>query len=935
MSIKKNKKNLIPKAELDLDIDIIRGITARAIFEFIFFAIVLFGMAYFAHCKMTNLINETLKASVSRHMGTISHIVEHEFAQELKEMHLGAGMVEQGKVTVENLISVSDAFEKGTNNSGILRMDGSSIDNNHKTLPQHEFDTLHDVFFGKDVISYHEGQGLIFAVPIKINDEYCAFYQKYSDRDISKLFGVVSYDGAGHILLGNNEHEAVPLTISEEYDEIYEQLFKSSDFLDSFEDNVIEEMDEHDNNGRAVSAYEYNDQSYLIFGVKVYDNKFAVLGVVPREAVSVGIDYIHLVMLGVMGLLFLVLIMFARYSIKNVQNKELEQEKLMALQASKTKSDFLSNMSHEIRTPINAILGMDEMILRESKEPFTLEYAENLRHAGVNLLGIVNDILDFSKIEAGKMEIIPVEYQLSSVLNDLVNMIHPRAKKKGLMFIANANPKLPSILFGDEIRIKQIITNILTNAVKYTEKGSVTLNVDYKDKGTDGILLEVSVVDTGIGIKEEDIAKLFSAFERIEEKRNRTIEGTGLGMNITQQLLNLMGSQLQVTSVYGKGSTFAFEIEQKVISRDPIGSFEEAFRRSLKQHKAYQEKFTAPDAKILVVDDTTMNLTVVKGLLKQTKIKIETAESGYECLDMIVKKKYDVIFLDHRMPGIDGIETLKKMKEIPININLNADTPIISLTANAISGAREQYIAAGFKDYLTKPINSVNLENMLIKYLPKDKVIITDSEDNVNVAADDNSSSNIPEWLTKVEGLNIEDGIKHCGDVDSYLEVLNVYANSVVIGADEIEKFYKNEDWQNYTTKVHALKSSSKVIGANELSERAKRLEDAGTSGYIDEIKNDTQPLLDLYRSYAEKLSPLIEIEEDDSDKPLIDDSELAEAYEAMKDSAATFDYDSLMFVIQSLNDYKLPDSEVEKYKNIKSAADKLDWETIKKLLNE
>ena len=267
----------------------------------------------------------------------------------------------------------------------------------------------------------------------------------------------------------------------------------------------------------------------------------------------------------------------------------------------------------------------------------------------------------------------------------------------------------------------------MTNAVKYTEKGGVTLTVTFKNISDDEILLCVSVKDTGIGIKPEDIKKLFSAFERIEEKRNRTIEGTGLGMNITQRLLDMMNSSLQVKSVYGEGSEFSFELAQKVINPHPIGNFAENFRHSLAQHKKYKEKFTAPDARILVVDDTVMNLTVVKGLLKQTKVRIDTAESGYECLKLVTQKVYDIIFLDHRMPGIDGIETLKRMKTLEGNLNI--DTPVISLTANAISGARQIYLDAGFQDYLTKPIDSAKLETMMIDYLPKDKVNFKDVDE--------------------------------------------------------------------------------------------------------------------------------------------------------------------------------------------------------------
>ena len=497
-----------------------------------------------------------------------------------------------------------------------------------------------------------------------------------------------------------------------------------------------------------------------------------------------------------------------------------------------------------------------------------------------------------------------------------------------MQFIVDADPELPTILFGDEIRIKQIVTNVLTNAVKYTEKGSVRLIVGYQKKAEDNILLRFSIKDTGIGIKEEDISKLFSAFERIEEKRNRNVEGTGLGMNITQRLLSMMNSKLEVDSVYGEGSTFSFAIEQKVMNWQPIGNFEESYRNSLKQHEEYHEKFTAPKARILVVDDTVMNLTVVKGLLKQTQIQIYTAESGYECLHLVTKHKYDIIFLDHRMPGIDGIETLQKMKVLPHN--LNKETPVISLTANAVSGARAEYMKAGFQDYLTKPINAPALETMLIKYLPKEKVVISKETIESEQAAAEKA---VPEWLKQVEGIDVFAGITHCGGVELYLEALTVFAQSVSTGSKEIENFFENEDWKNYTTKVHALKSSAKVVGAQELSDRAKRLEDAGNSGYINEIKECTPELLGLYKSYETKLAPLCKVEEDNSNKPLIDDVELAEAYETMKEIAASFDYDSLMFVIKSLDEYSLPESEAEKYNQLKEAAAKLDWEAINKLL--
>lgn len=613
-------------------------------------------------------------------------------------------------------------------------------------------------------------------------------------------------------------------------------------------------------------------------------------------------------------------------------NRELQDMAEIARAASLAKSQFLSNMSHEIRTPINAILGMDEMILREATDETILEYAENIRTAGSNLLSLINDILDFSKIESGKLDIIPVEYDLSSVLNDLVNMIQHRAEKKGLLLAVKSSPDLPSILYGDEIRIKQIVTNILTNAVKYTQRGFVALSVDYTPKDKDTIFLRISVKDTGIGIKEEDMKKLFCAFERIEEERNRTIEGTGLGLNITKQLLSLMDSKLDVKSNYGKGSTFSFTLEQKVLDWTPMGDFDEAYQRSFAQREKYHEEFTAPNARILVVDDTAVNLTVVKGLLKQTKVRIDTAESGKKALELVMERKYDIIFLDHRMPGMDGIETLKAMQVL--EGNPNHDTPVISLTANAVSGARKEYISVGFKDYLTKPINGHDLEDMILKYLPPEKVASKANEEEPAPEPE----GGLPEWLSQISNLDTASGIQYCGSEEAYLDALTVFAESIVPGTKEIAKYYETEDWQNFTTKVHALKSTARLIGAKELSERAKALEDAGNKGTIETIRKNSDDLLQLYLTYAIKLAPLCSTTKEtaaDKDKPMIDEATLAEAYETMEEVVASFDYDNLLFLLQSLEDYRLPEPDAQRCNDLREAARKPDWEKVRKLLAE
>jgi len=599
---------------------------------------------------------------------------------------------------------------------------------------------------------------------------------------------------------------------------------------------------------------------------------------------------------------------------------------------SEAKSVFLSNMSHEIRTPINAVLGMNEMILRESSEDNITEYAENVRNAGNTLLGLVNDILDFSKIEAGKMDIIPVDYDLASMLNDLVTMIQTRAETKGLELIVKVDRNIPVNLHGDEIRVKQAVTNILTNAVKYTEKGSVTIEVGCeKTESAETVGLRFTVTDTGIGIKPEDMDKLFTAFERIEEERNRTIEGTGLGMNITRRILNLMGSRLEVKSEYGKGSTFAFTVEQGVTSPEPIGNYEESYRSTLAGRKKYKEKFTAPEAEILVVDDTRMNLTVFRSLLKKTGLKIDTAESGDECLQKSAAKKYDMIFLDHRMPGKDGIETLKELKMRSGDPNIN--TPAVCLTANAVSGAREVYISAGFDDYLTKPVNPDHLEAVLLKYLPRDKIKSPDDTIADNVS-DIGETYKLPVLLTEIDMIDTAEGIKHCGDADSYIETVTVYAESAPEGVSEIERLWKERDIVNLTVKVHALKSTSRVIGAMKLGELAERMEKAGDAGDVALLEENMDKLTADYRSLGELLAPLVQTDGNDG-LPEIPADKLKEAYSAIRELAEVFDYESVLFIMDSIKEYSIPENERERYSELKKAVTKPDWDMIKLVLKE
>ncbi len=890
---------------------------ARSIFDFLLFAMLLCFVSFWAYQWMDHLLKEALNESVMRQSRTIAYGLEQQFEQELSKLCTNAALLAKGRVRANDLIEVSLADSGTGKRMGLLAEDGTAVAGD--PLRSDVYQSIKSAFSQGRTINYRRDSGLLFAVSVEMDGEKFLLYEQYDDTALREKFKALSFNGEGSLILVHTQQEWTILSEGAE-------LINQDPDMQTGWDAVWEQHQQAD---PVACYYQFRGNGYFVFAAHVSETYgFTVVGYAPWKAVAVGIDYIYAVMLAVFCCLLLLLFIGVRYAMKARETKYFRQESYLADAANRAKSEFLSSMSHEIRTPINAVMGMGEMILRESKEPETLEYAENLQNAARNLLGIVNDILDFSKIEAGKMDIIPVEYSLGSLLNDLVNMIRQRAEKKGLAFIVEASPELPSVLFGDEIRIKQVITNILTNAVKYTEEGSVTLRVSHEPKEDGSILLCVSVIDTGIGIKEEDMKKLFSAFERIEEKRNRAIEGTGLGMNITRQLLALMGTELQVESVYGEGSAFSFRIEQKVMNPAPLGDFREAYRKSLSQHKAYHEAFTAPEAHILVVDDTVMNLTVVKGLLKQTKIRIDTAESGMECLKLAEKNHYDVIFLDHRMPGMDGIETLQKLRQSADNQTV----PVISLTANAISGAREEYLAAGFQDYLTKPIDSNRLEELLLRYLPKEKVVLS-SGGNSEEPTEQPGQDSLPGWLRDVRGLDIQAGVQHCGSEEAYVSALKVFAESILSGAAEIEGYYVQEDWQNYTTKVHALKSSSRIIGAQELSERARRLEDAGNAGYVDEIRECTGELLSLYRSYAEKLAPLLEKESDEG-KPMIDADALSEAYGALREIAATFDYDSAMYVLESLEEYRIPEDEAERYEQIRQAASEPDWGKLRELLS-
>ena len=522
---------------------------------------------------------------------------------------------------------------------------------------------------------------------------------------------------------------------------------------------------------------------------------------------------------------------------REYEAKILALEKAAADSANKAKSDFLADMSHEIRTPINAVLGMNEMILRQSDDEQILEYSSNIKSAGNTLLSLINNILDFSKIEDGKMSLVPVEFDTAELIDALVNSVSERARAKGLELNIDVDRSVPSRLYGDDVRIGQVITNLLTNAVKYTETGSVTLRV--RNNGTDGenVKLRFDVIDTGIGIKEEDLGKLFESFKRIEETRNRHIEGTGLGISIVCKLLEMMDSKLDVESRYAIGSTFGFDLKLRVVDAAPVGEAGSKTKTSAAKDKA--EHLYAPSARVLVTDDNDMNLKVATNFLKIFGITPVTCSSGAATIELMRKEKFDIVFLDHMMPEMDGIETLRKLKDE----GLTEGTVMIALTANAVVGAEEQYLSAGFDGYLSKPITIEDIEKALAQYLPAD--IIGRNDDISNNDQNNKENKSITIDTARQIGLNVDSALVYsCGDEDFYLELLTDYAGQASDRCAELTSYLEAGNLKDYEILVHSVKSSSKTIGADDLSELAKSLESAARDSDADYVRQHHDALV-------------------------------------------------------------------------------------------
>lgn len=775
---------------------------------------------------------------------------------------------------------------------------------------------------------------------------------------------------------------------------------------------VLTEAPDEDKVRKIADEIEVNQEDYLEAAGKV--------NIIPKENIDKAAEFLYTIAE------ILSEITYSRYLVFRAK-EEVEK-------AANMKSDFLANMSHEIRTPMNAVIGMAEMALRENLPQNAREYIGEIKSSGKSLLTIINDILDFSKIESGKMNIVQVEYEPMSIVNDVTNIIMTRLEDKDVEFILDVDPDIPHKLYGDNERIKQIILNLTNNAVKFTRRGQVILHMGFERSEAENILLKVEVEDTGIGIKKEDMEKLFQSFQQLDSKRNRNIEGTGLGLAISKQLLSLMNGDIHVESEYEKGSVFSFELPQKVLDDTPsisvkakkdivvagmienefvkkqlrasalrlgvqykdigneddiAGLYDKGVSHFFVESSLFSERvrcfmetnpqitavlitnpgesvshvmknirvvkkpvytlnlamifnnenlhydsrgqdvefdFVAPEANVLIVDDNAINLTVAEGLLEPLKMKVDTATSGKEAIEKISGQRYDMIFMDHMMPDMDGVETTHIIRQFHKEYD---NVPIIALTANAVDGTMEMFLKEGMNDFVAKPIELKLLISRVKRWLPTEKI------QKVN-AQEQSIPREKTHELPEIGNLDVESAYQLLGSEKLFWSVLKDYYRVIEQKASLIKGMEESENWPAYTIEVHALKSASRQIGAKELAEKAAALEKAGNEKNASMIHEETDSMLGMYCAYLPVLQPFFEEERTvkaDDEKEWITLEIRTDLFHQLREAMDDLDMDAMEETVLKLEKFRFTEEEEGLLPQLMEAVENIDVEKCEELL--
>ncbi len=814
-------------------------------------------IGFIMYGRVVSALHAYTEEQVRAQGDNLQRLVSQQLSNRLQELERVAGYFRDGSVPEERMGNSAGRLlsHDGDPSIGILRLNGEPVSG--QALRPSEYPAIRNTFRGKSMVRYRKKEGLLFTTPIYNNGNIkYALYEFYNEDRLFANFGSECFGGQAQFLLADSAQRIImPLAGSKLAEG--DPYFQNKEVSEAFA-NLSKQL----NLSTGAAAYcKAGDREELLFASELYQANLYLIGIVPYNAVAGDLDVLSstivLVYLLLMALLVIGTIRVVSSDARARESDELREAKRIAEDANATKGKFLANMSHELRTPINTILGMNEMILRETDESATRERAMDVKSAAQILLGLINDVLDFSKIESGMLAIVPAEYSLVALIRDLALLSEDRARAKSLDFEMEIQPDLPIGLYGDDVRIQQVMTNLLTNAVKYTPAGIVTLRLAGTWTGDDTILMHCEVSDTGMGIKEEDMSKLFVPYLRVDEERNRKTEGTGLGLSIIINLLRLMGSELKVNSVYGEGSTFYFDLEQKVVDREPVGDIQKRLEDCIKEYE-YRVSCYAPKAKVLVVDDNSMNRRVFTNLLRQTRIQVTAASSGKKCLALAQKERFDLIFMDHLMPDMDGVETLRNLKEL--ENNLCKDTPVIALTANAFSGAQEKYTSLGFDAFLAKPINTEKLEGMLLAMLPKEYLETPPA--GASAPSAQRAPASVLAELPVIEGVDWDFALFHMGDGQLLMDTMRCFFQTIDGELREIDALSRQVETEEgilgYRTRVHALKSMAATVGILTVSEIARVLERAAREENRERIHSLTPLLLEELKRAQERLSPIM-----------------------------------------------------------------------------